>query len=377
MRILVIGGKANSLLNFRGDLIREMVRRGHEVVAMAPDADADIQRGLEALGATFRQVPLARTGLNPLRDLADVVGMVRIFRREKADLIFAYTPKPVIFGLLAAWMAGIPRRFAMITGRGTPLMAPKGSLLRAGITFLYRLALVRVHGVVFQNHDDAAFFLEEGMLRPATPRVVVSGSGVDVAWFAQVPLPAGPPVFLFLGRMLRDKGIQDYLQACCRLTEAGVPARFLAMGGLDSNPSALSAEQLKAGCAAGSVEYLAEVTDVRPTLTRAHILVLPSRGEGTPRVVLEAMAMGRAIVTTDAPGCRETVEDGISGFLVPVGDVEALAAAMAKLARDPDLLAAFGREGRRIAVAKYEVGLVSAEVLAFLGLPTPGAVKVP
>lgn len=377
MRILVIGGKANSLLNFRGTLIREMVRRGHEVVAMAPDADVDVQRGLAALGASFRQLPMARTGLNPFRDLADVVGMVRIFRQEKADLILTYTPKPVIFGLLAAWLAAVPRRFAMITGRGTPLMARKGSLLRTVITFLYRLALGRAHGVIFQNHDDAAFFLEEGMLSRVTPQVVVSGSGVDVAWFAQAPLPSGPPVFLFLGRMLRDKGIQDYLQACRHLTENGVLAHFLAMGPLDSNPSALSAEQLRTGCAEGGVEYLAEAADVRPTLARAHVLVLPSRGEGTPRAVLEAMAMGRAIVTTDAPGCRETVEDGINGSLVPVGDVEALAGAMAKLAREPDLVAAFGREGRRIAVAKYEVGLVSTEVLAFLGLPAPGAIQVP
>lgn len=368
MRIVVFGGSAFSLINFRGHLIEAMVKAGHEVIALAPEVDPEISARLNTMGAAYLSIPLNRTGRGPISDLRSVWALHRLFRKLRPDLLLAYTVKPVIWGSIAARFAGVPARFAMITGRGTPLMAVKGNALRTLTTWLYRLGLAQARGVIFQNPDDLAFFEAEGMLGRHTPRTVVNGSGVDLTRFAEAPQPAGPPTFLFLGRMIRDKGIHDYLEACRRLSIQGLQARFLALGPLDPNPTALHADELAGACGAGGVEYLGEAEDVRPALARVHVLVLPSRGEGTPRSVLEAMAMGRAIITTDAPGCRETVEDGVNGLRVPVGDVEALVRAMADLAADPARMARLGREGRRIAEVKYEVGQVSAAVLAFMGL---------
>jgi glycosyltransferase involved in cell wall biosynthesis len=220
--------------------------------------------------------------------------------------------------------------------------------------------------VLFQNEDDLAFFTSLGMLPERQSCHVINGSGVDIDHFAVSPRPTGPVTFLFVGRLLRDKGLFEYVEACRSLAERGVPARFQILGPLDSNPSSIQVDQLDAWVREGTVEYLGETDDVRPALAAAHVLVLPSYGEGTPRSVLEAMAMGLAVVTTDVPGCRATVRDGCNGFLVPVRDSEALADAMTRLAVDPDLIARFGREGRRVAEERYDVRLVTADILAYM-----------
>jgi glycosyltransferase involved in cell wall biosynthesis len=172
--------------------------------------------------------------------------------------------------------------------------------------------------------------------------------------------------FLFVGRLLRNKGLQEFVQACRILYEAKVPVRCLILGALDSNPNGITAAQLAIWVQEGFVEYLGEVQDVRPVLAKAHVLVLPSYGEGTPRSVLEAMAMGRAVVTTNSPGCRDAVQDDCNGLLVPVGDAQALAAAMTRLAQDVGSIARMAAEGLRLAEQKYDVRLVTQEILDFM-----------
>lgn len=370
MRVAVLGGEARDLVNFRGHLISQLAQEGHTVYGIAPGGNADIQADLERLGATYVPLTMDRTGLNPFRDLLSCRQLWALFRRLRLDTLLAYEIKAIVFGTLAARLAGVPKRFAMITGRGSTLqgeaLSVKERIVRGIVQTMYRIALRRSSGVLFQNGDDLALFSQARMLPAATPRTIVNGSGVDVGIFAPTPLPDGPVTFLFVGRLLKDKGIQEYVDACRSLSGQGASARFRILGPLDSNPKAIQAAEVAGWVREGVVEYLGEAKDVRPALAAAHVLVLPSYAEGTPRSVLEAMSMGRAIITTDAPGCRETVQHGVNGYLVPVRDSQALAAAMRALCADPDTLARFGRAGRQVVEARYDVRLVSADILRFM-----------
>ncbi|HJV90114.1 MAG TPA: glycosyltransferase family 4 protein [Holophagaceae bacterium] len=372
MRVAVLGGAARDLVNFRGHLISELAKAGHTVFGIAPGGTPEIEAALAALGATYVPIDTDRTGLNPFKDLATTARLWKLFRRLELDALLSYEIKSVVFGTLAARFAGVSKRYAMITGRGSTLQGQvegvKERTVRGVVKLMYRVALKRTHGVLFQNTDDLTFFSREGMLPDLVARTIINGSGVDLDHFARAPRPEGPLTFLFVGRLLKDKGVREYVEACRLLRSRNVEARFRMLGPLDTNPKAIRLEQIQAWAQEGVVEYLGEAKDVRPSLAQAHVLVLPSYGEGTPRSVLEGMSMGLAIVTTDAPGCRETVAEGVNGFMVPVGDSEALAEAMGRLAGDPTLIARFGDRSRKLAEEKYDVRLVSAAIKGFMGL---------
>jgi glycosyltransferase involved in cell wall biosynthesis len=372
MRIGVLGTQARDLVNFRGHLLSEIAKAGHEAFGIAPEGGPETFQALAKLGATYVPISLDRTSLNPIGAVLSFLRLRRQLARLHLDLLLCYELKSVVFGTLAAKGVGIPRRFAMITGRGTTLQGtPRGfreRLVRAVVKVLYGLALPRTQGVFFQNPDDRAFFVEEGMLPESVPVKLINGSGVDLDHFASAPLPAGPATFLFVGRLLRNKGLHEFVEASRILSGRNIPYRSCILGPLDPNPNGITGRQLEAWVAGGFVDYLGEAKDVRPYIQESHVMVLPSYGEGTPRSVLEAMSMGRAVVTTDAPGCRETVQEDRNGFLVPVGDPAALADAMGRLAADPALVARFGAESRRNAETKYDVRLVTAEIMGFLGV---------
>ncbi len=370
MKVAVLGGYAPSLPHFRGPMIRAMVQAGHEVVAMAPGHDPVIVEKLAALGATYREVPLGRTGMNPLEDLKSIQALTATFREVRPDLLLSYTIKPVIYGSIAAARAGVPRRHAMITGLGSALMGEgfKMRCISAITRFLYRRGMARNQGVFFQNPDDRAFFEGQGLLPADIAITLINGSGVDLAHFTPAPLPEGPATFLLVARLTRDKGLLEFVEAA-RLVKAKHPeVRCQVLGMLDTNPTAISKAEVDAWQSEGVIEYLGTTKDVRPFLAAAHAMVLPSYGEGTPRSVLEAMATGRAIVTTTAPGCKETVVPGENGFLVPVKAPAALAAAMLSLIEDKGLLRTMGEASLRMARDKYDVHKVNAVILGALGL---------
>jgi glycosyltransferase involved in cell wall biosynthesis len=371
MRVVVIGGWAPSLIKFRGPLLAAMVARGHEVIAMAADPTPAVRDGLAALGVRFEPIALQRAGIDPVADVRVIGDLARRLRALAPDLVLGYTIKPVIYGSLAARLAGVPRRAAMITGMGSALASVRTARQRviAGIArLLYRAGLAQCQVVIFQNTDDRDELARLGALPRHAAVAIVRGSGVDLAHYTPSPLPVGPPVFLFLGRLLRDKGIAEYV-AAARLVRARHPdARFRIAGWFDPNPESLTQAELDAVTADGTIEYLGATEDVRPHLAAAHVLVLPSYREGTPRSVLEAMAMNRAVITTTAPGCRETVIDGDSGLLVPVGDARLLAAAMIRLIASPPLLARIAAAGRIRAVELYDADKVAGSVLAALAL---------
>lgn len=368
-RILVLDAYAKAFLNFRGPFLAELVARGHDVIAVAPDVDEEVSTRLAGMGVRSLAIPLERTGLNPLRDFVTLVSLVRLMRSIRPDATICYTSKAVIYGSLAGWLARVPRRYAMITGLGYGFLARslRGRLVSGLQRFLYRLALPRCHTVLFQNPDDRDLFRSLGLTgRAATG--VVNGSGVDVGYFGESPVP-GRPGFLMIGRLLLSKGIREYLQAASLVHREFPEARFRLVGWLDrNNPDSIAEPELERLLRDGCVDYAGRLSDVRPALAECSVFVLPSYREGTPRSVLEAMATGRAVITTDAPGCRETVVEGQTGYLVPVGDAAALAEAMRRYASDPALASAHGGAGRRLAEAKYDVVKVNRSIVELLSL---------
>ena len=267
---------------------------------------------MEKIAVRFHAMPLKRTGLNPLADYRFLRFFTRFLKAERPDLMFSYTIKSVIYGSLAAHRAGVPRIFALMTGLGYAFTDGnlKQRLVGRVARALYRRALPHNDAVFFQNPDDLQLFLDLGLLRDARRAVRVNGSGVDLERFGFQPPPSGPPVFLLVARLLRDKGIVEYAEAARLLKPRHPQARFQLVGPHDANPSAISRQQLDAWRSEGIIEYPGATDDVRPFLAGAGVFVLPSYREGTPMSVLEAMAVGRPIVTTDVPGCRETVVPG-------------------------------------------------------------------
>lgn len=369
---LLIASFPDSLIKFRGPLLRALVAKGLDVHVAAPDlADVpDIRTELEGLGITLHEIGLKRTGTNPVADLATVAELWRLMRRIRADYVLGYTIKPVIYGSLAAWLAGVPNRFALVTGLGyafTGEASGKRGLLRKLIQRLYRFGLSRSRKVFFQNPDDEALFRQLKLLPADIPSCVVNGSGVDVADYALAPLPEKPS-FLLIARLLGDKGVREYAQAARKVKAQYPDAVFRLVGWIDDNPDAISQQELDEWVNSGTVEFLGKLADVRPAIADSNVYVLPSYREGTPRTVLEAMAMGRPVITTDAPGCRETVTDGDNGFLVPVKAVDELAAAMVKFLENPELVAGMGERSRLVAEQKYDVHRVNEFMLGEMGI---------
>lgn len=374
MRILVLGSDRDYLVNFRGDLIRAMVAAGCEVFASAPaPEDGHHAARIREMGATFVPIEMARNSVSPLRDAATLRRLVRTFRRIRPDSVFAYTAKPVIYGGIAARLAGIRSFHALIPGLGYLFMGTgaSGRARRALAARMYRAGLARAETVFFQNRDDAEDLRQAGALRSGQRITYLAGSGIDTERFAPTPFPERP-AFLFVARLVREKGIGEFIEAA-RMVKARMPdAVFRVVGYFDGSPNDVDRGVVDAAHREGTIEFVGRVSDVRPELARSSAFVLPSYyREGTPRSTLEALAMGRPVVTTDWVGCRETVEDGVNGMLVPVRDPAAVARAVELLARDRGLLERMGRASRDRACSRFDVRSVNADIMAAMGVPRP------
>ena len=343
-RVVLAANSSWNIVNFRAGLIRALKREGYEPVVVAPlDEAAESRMG--ELGVERIVVGIERSGLNPIADLRLLGEYRRILKRLRPAALLGFTIKPNIYGCIAARSLGIAA-IANISGLGTVFI--KRGLLLAFVTRLYRLGLSRAAVVFFQNPDDRALFIERTMVRPEQARLL-PGSGVDLDRFAPAPQPLGPPTFLLIARLLGDKGVREFVEAARSLRAELPDARFQLLGPIDEgNRTAIARAEIDAWVGQGVVDYLGETDDVRPFVAAASAVVLPSYREGLPRSLLEAAAMARPLITTDVPGCREVVEDGINGFLCEVRDSESLAKAMRKLAEMPvSKRSAMGDAGRR------------------------------
>lgn len=366
-RVLLNASEPYDLLK-RNALVAAIAARGHEVHVSSPALPDTVRRALEQAGATVHEVELSRTGRSAIEDLRYAGSLWRLMRKLRPDAVIGYTIKPNIWGTLVGARAGA-RCSMVITGLGYTFLETRGrahALVQRIARMLYRRATAKAYAIAFQNPDDLADFATAGCLADAGKAFLINGSGVDVERFRPVPLPAAP-IFLMLTRLIRAKGIDDYAEAAKLLRGEIRDARFLLAGPLETGPDAFSVDEVQSWRDRG-LKYLGVIDDVPPVIARCSIFVLPSWREGTPRSVLEAMAMARPIVTTDAPGCRETTIEGVNGHLVPVGDPRALADAMRDLAADPDKRKRMGMEGRRIAEERYAVEKVNAALLNRIGL---------
>ena len=362
MRVALVINTSWNIWNFRASLVRALQAAGHEVLAIAPPDDYSARLETE-LGCRYVPILMENKGTNPLKDAALTRRFYRIYKREKPDVVLHYTIKPNIYGSLAAKLAGIPS-INNVSGLGTVFIIR--NFVSQVALGLYRFAFRFPHKVFFQNGDDRQLFLDHGLVRREITGLL-PGSGVDTARFrpAEQFARQTPFVFLMVARVLYEKGVVEYFEAAKLVRQAVPGTRVQLLGGLDEAggvgvPRATFEEWLKAG----DIEYLGRSDDVAAHLHRADCVVLPSYREGTPKTLLEAAAVGKPVVTTDVPGCRETVEDGRNGYLCQVRNGPDLAAKMLQVLRLPEAeLQRMSQASRRLAETKFDEKLVLAKYL--------------
>lgn len=354
-RLLFVVSQARFFVSHRLPLAEAAAVAGYEVHVAVPDgpgAELVAERGFPVHPVAFD-----RGGMNPAADARTAAQLAALYRRLRPDLVHHVTVKPVLYGSLAARILGVPAVVNAVSGLGYLELAPgrRARAARAVVRTLYRLAFRRPRlRVIFQNPDDRREFEAAGIVRPDQSALIL-GSGVDLAAFAPSPRPEGRPVVLLPARMLWDKGVGEFVAAARALHARGYAARFVLVGDTHENPSAVPVATLDAWTREGVVEWWGHRDDMPAVFAQASVVCLPSYREGCPKALLEAAASGRAIVTTDVPGCREVVRDGQEGLLVPARDPIALAGALERLLDDADFRGACGVRGRRRAEQDFGV----------------------
>lgn len=368
MKIAVLSSHTPSLLWFRMDMMQTFITYGHEVFAIGNEAEDKWRHQFKEKNISYYQVKVQRNGMNPLSDLRTFYSIKEILSKIKPDKIFAFQAKMVIYGGMAANLLGITEVYPLIAGLGSLFLnnSLKTRLVRSILIAEYRIAMRKCPVVFFQNHDDEKVFRDNYILNKQDV-TILHGSGVNTEHFCVRPLPP-QLAFLFIGRLIRDKGIYEYLEACRKIKGEFPQVRCLLVGPYDSNPSAIRPEELQQFIKQGIIEYYGEQKDVRPYLAQCSVFVLPSYREGTPKTVLEAMSSGRAVITTDAPGCRETVTDGENGFLVPVKDVDQLYLKMKYFLEHPDMIPKMAAVGRKKTETVFDVKLVNECICKSMGV---------
>lgn len=366
MKIAILYNTSDYLLRFRTELIQSLQAAGCEIVAITP-RDASTPR-LEALSVRWREWTLEGQALNPFKDLAAIADLRQTLADERPDAILNFTIKPVLYGSLVAGWLGVPRVVSMITGMGS-IFLPGGlkkQILLRFIRPVYRMAMSRNHRVLFQNDEDLAYFVKNRFL-PAEKALRINGSGVNLDLFARRPGEVVQGSFLLISRMIKEKGIHEFVKAARQIKARFPHARFTLVGPIDNNPGAITREEISAWEQEGIVEYAGVQADVRPFLARAEVYVLPTYYlEGVPRSILEALAMGKPVITTDWRGCKDTVTRDVNGYLVPPQDAESLAQAMARYLEDTGLSTRHGDASRQLAEEKFNVANVNIQVVSSL-----------
>jgi glycosyltransferase involved in cell wall biosynthesis len=363
-RVLFVDNDVNSFYSYRIEMARATRDSGFDVhVASPPGKAVEI---LKKEGFTFHPIPMTRSGLMPWKEFGTITALYRLYRELRPDLVHHLRLKPVLYGGLAAYAARVPAVVGLLTGLGYVFTADTGRarIIRKLVVASCKLAFRRGNQrVIFQNPDDRFVFVENQIL-PAHKTVLIKGSGVDVKTWVPTPEPEGIPVVVLAARMLRDKGVVEFVEAARNLRSGGISARFVLVGETDpGNPTAISVEQLRRWADTGDVEWWGKRENMQDVLAQSHVVCLPSLREGVPKVLIEAAACGRPIVATDAPGCREIVRHGENGLLVPLKNSAALADALRVMIQNPDVRLTMGRSGREIVVEEFSSERVISETL--------------
>lgn len=349
--------------------MKEMCTEGYEVHAAGQMSELEWAERFKEINVTYHRIHVSRNGLNPFSDLATLRDIHQLLKMIHPDKMFVYQAKTIAYGCREAARAGISDVYTLIAGLGSIYLGEglKNKIVKTIMSFLYKQAFRRSKKVFFQNNDDKMTMIDEGLLKE-DKIVMINGSGVNVERFVPTDFPS-IPTFLYIGRLIRDKGVGEYLEACQIIkAEYANSVRCLLVGPYDSNPSAIKPEELQPLVENGVIEYYGEQRDVRPYISQCSIFVLPSYHEGTPKTVLESMAMGRAIITTNAPGCKETVVDGVNGYLTEVRNSKDVAEKMRRLIECPEAVVSMGRKSREMACDLFDVRKVNDTILRTMGI---------
>lgn len=367
MKIMVISPKNKTVFNFRGDLIKDMIASGNEVVVTGPNKD--FIDDIYGLGVSkFIEVPLVKDNTSISGDLHYLKLLKRAIREEKPDFVFSYTIKPVIYGSIAAKSCKVSRIYAMVTGLGRVYTSSsfKTRVIKLITKMLYKKAFKACDRVIFQNKDDINEFVKEKYL-PEIKTVIVNGSGVNMNRFKKTDLP-NVPTFLMVSRIIKEKGVLEFCEAARMVREKHPETKFVLLGGFDNSIGAIKPQDIQKYIDNGDIVFPGEVKDPVKFYYDASVFVLPSYyREGLPRTILEAMSCGRAIITTDWPGCREPIVDGFNGFIVPIKNIEMLSSRINELVENNALLLNQANNSYKICQEKYEIGVVNKQMKAIMG----------
>ena len=367
MKILVVSPKNKTVFNFRGDIIKDMIAKGNEVYVTGPNKE--FVEDIMALGVKeFIEVPLVKDNTSISGDLAYLKKLREVIKKVQPELVFEYTIKPVIYGSIAAKSCGVKKIYPMVTGLGRVYTSGslKTKIVRKITKTLYQVAFKGCNKVIFQNPDDVQEFVE-GHYLPENKCVVVNGSGVNMERFYRSDIP-DKPVFLMVSRIIKEKGILDFAKAAREIKKKVPEARFIVLGGYDKSIGALKEEDIKEYIDDESIELPGEVKDPVSFYAQASVFVLPSYyREGLPRTILEGMSCGRPIITTDWTGCREPIEDGVNGYLVPIKNPEELAKRMYELATDKEKVLKMSDAAYKTCKEKYAVEIVNQQMRKVMG----------
>lgn len=365
--IAVLSSHTPSLFWFRMDMMKSFIKYGYIVYAIGNEDEEKWKNEFGKEGIEYKQIYVERNGINPMHDLKTYKSIKKVLHDIQPDKIFTFQAKTVIYGGIAANVLGIDEVYPLIAGVGSIFIKNdlKHKILRKIMVLEYKVGMRKSPAVFFQNSDDEKIFRDNHIIKRQKV-VAIPGSGVNLEKFTVQPMPKQFG-FLCISRLIRDKGIYEYLEACKKIKMKYPNVRCLLVGPYDSNPSAIKEKELKSYLDIG-IEYFGEQSDVRPYLAQCNVFVLPSYREGTPKVNLEAMASGRAVLTTDATGCKETVKNGKNGYLIPIKDVKTLVEYMEIFIDNPDKAVEMGKAGRKIVEEKFDVKIVNKIICSTMKL---------
>ena len=365
-KIIIVAPISDSLINFRGDLIQDIKNKGCKIITVSPTPSKEYSNIFKQKKISNISINFKRNIISPFKDFILLVKLFRIFKKQSPDVILSYAIKPVIWGGLAARFCKTDF-YALITGLGFTFQGTsfKRKLLTSLVVILYRIALKKSKAVIFQNKDNLNLFVEKGIV-PRSKTHLVNGSGVDIEKFNIEVYPKGSVNFLCISRLLTEKGLREYAAAAKIVKKKFPSVIFNLVGVEDTSPDAIPLNEVNRW--SDYINYKGSTMDVRPHIKNAHVYVLPSYHEGIPRSTLEAMSMGRAVITTDAVGCKETVENGINGFKVSVRSFDELAEKMIWFIEHPEQIELMGIESRRIVVEKFDVHKINKKMLYIMNL---------
>lgn len=374
MRFILLASFSQSILSFRGDLLKELKKRGFEIHIIAPFLGSSGKRNaddLEKLGFFIHNLDISRRGLNPITDIITFCKLLKIISSIKADYILSYTIKPVIYGTFAAFVVGVKKRFVLITGLGHTFTQGNQKMPYPLVNFLTRLmmrfSIKFSSGIIFQNKDDLKLLKKLNVVKKSKCLGVVNGSGININIYERKPLPETLN-FLFIGRFIETKGVNEFLKAAEIAKGKNLDISFSIAGWNDSGVGSIDQNYIELMHKKNIIYNFGFLEDVRPAIEKSSVFVLPSYREGVPRSTLEAMSMGRPVITTDVPGCKETVIDGYNGFLIKKGSVNELLEKINIFINNPDLIPKMGEQSHNLVKEKYDVKIINKEMLGMMNI---------